>query len=348
MYHFNVLSQSYLHRLDPFAIQITETLGLRWYGLAYIAGFITAWAAIVWLGKRNIFTLPPKRVGDFMFACVLGVLLGGRLGYVLFYDPSLLISFSSQLPWWGALAIQDGGMASHGGIIGVCVALIIWGKKNKVSKLHLLDIAALFTTPGLFYGRIANFINGELWGKALPAQLQNNTPWWSVTYPTEITEVWTNNPEQYYTQLEALEPLRAQVVGGDQFYQTIVMEAYAGNQQVIETIQPLLTAWYPSQLIQALTEGPILFFILVLIWWKPRKPGVIGGWFALSYGVMRIGSEMYRQPDEGVALFAGLSRGQLLSVGMVLFGIVFIAINASRPSEKIGGFGSLFTKPKTT
>lgn len=337
-----MLSQSYLHKLDPFVFQITETLGLRWYGLAYIAGFITAWVAIRWLGRRNIFNIAPERVGDFMFACVLGVLLGGRLGYVLFYDPSLLIAFSNELPWWGALAIQDGGMSSHGGIVGVCIALVMWGTKNNISKLHLLDIAALFTTPGLFYGRIANFINGELWGKALPTQLQNNAPWWSVTYPTEITEVWIHNPEQYYSQLEAIEPLRSQVVGGEYFYNTVVMEAYTGNQQVIETIQPLLTAWYPSQLVQALTEGPILFLILAMIWWKPRKPGVISGWFALSYGVLRIGTEMYRQPDEGVALFMGLSRGQLLSVGMVVFGIVFIAINSSRPSKKIGGFGTLF------
>ena len=87
MYHCDVLLHSYIHKLDPFVIQITETLGLRWYGLSYIGGFFTAWAAIRLMGRRNITLLRPNMVGDFIFACVLGVLIGGRLGYVVFYDP---------------------------------------------------------------------------------------------------------------------------------------------------------------------------------------------------------------------------------------------------------------------
>ncbi len=344
MYHCAVLLQSYLHRLDPFAIQITETVGLRWYGLAYIAGFITAWIAIRWMGRRNITAIPPNRVGDFMFACVLGVLLGGRLGYVFFYDPSLLYSFTSDFPWWRVFAIQDGGMSSHGGMVGVVVALIVWGKKNNISILHIIDIAALFTTPGLFYGRIANFINGELWGKPIPESFQTRAPWWSIKYPTEITEVWLVHPEQFQSQLSAIEPLRTHVVGGESFYQTIVFEAYAGNQHVVETIQPLLTAWYPSQLFQAISEGPVLFVALFLIWWVPRKPGIIASWFGILYGLLRIATEIFRQPDEGVALFAGLSRGQLLSVAIILYGVFYIAISSRRQSEKIGGFKNAFTK----
>ena len=146
MYHCDVLLHSYIHKLDPFAIQITETLGLRWYGLAYIGGFFTAWAAIRWMGRRNMTLLRPNRVGDFIFACVLGVLIGGRLGYVVFYDPSLLYSFTTDFPWWRVLAIQDGGMASHGGMIGVFAAMIIWGKKNKIPSLHLFD-----KTHGAFF-----------------------------------------------------------------------------------------------------------------------------------------------------------------------------------------------------
>jgi len=274
----------------------------------------------------------------------LGVLIGGRLGYVFFYDPSLLYTFTTEFPWWRTLAIQDGGMASHGGMIGVCVALIIWGRKNNVSTLHLIDIAALFTTPGLFYGRIANFINGELWGKPLSVSSQTNAPWWSVKYPTEITEVWATNPEQFQSQLHAIEPLRTHVVGGESFYQAVVIEVYAGNQHVIETIQPILTAWYPSQLFQAITEGPVLFIALFLIWWNPRKPGVVAGWFGIFYGLLRITTEVFRQPDEGVALLAGLSRGQLLSVAMILYGVFHLVMSARRSSEKVGGFKYAFKK----
>ena len=339
MYHCDVLLHSYIHKLDPFAIQITETLGLRWYGLAYIGGFFTAWVAIRWMGRRNTTLLRPNRVGDFIFACVLGVLVGGRLGYVVFYDPSLLYSFTADFPWWRVLAIQDGGMASHGGIIGVFIATIIWAKKNKIPALHLFDVAALFTTPGLFYGRIANFINGELWGRALPESLQTNPPWWSVKYPTEITQSWLVTPEHFQKQLQGVENLRTEVAGGELFYNTIVTEAYTGNQKVIETITPLLTAWYPSQLFQALTEGPILFCVLFAIWWKPRKPGIIAGWFVVCYGIVRIATEAFRQPDDGVALLFGLSRGQALSVVMILFGVALVLVSARNKVTKIGGFG---------
>ena len=338
-----MLANSYIHNLDPFAIQFTDTFGLRWYGLAYISGFIFAWIAIKWLGSKKCTQIPVCRVGDFMFACVVGVLVGGRLGYCLFYDPSMFITFTAEFPWWKVLAIQDGGMASHGGILGVLFAVIVWGKKNKISILHLFDIGALFATPGLFFGRLANFINGELWGKSIPLEQQASPPWWSVKYPTEITEAWTVNPEVYTQQLGALEPLQLSVLSGTSFYNTVVIEAYAGNQEVIETIRPLLTAWYPSQLFQALAEGPILFLALFVIWWKPRKPGVIAGWFLVIYGALRIATETFRQPDEGVALLLGLSRGQVLSAVIILFGFILVWKSAARTTVKTGGFSTVFT-----
>jgi phosphatidylglycerol:prolipoprotein diacylglycerol transferase len=341
MYHFVVLLQSYLHQLDPFVIQISETIGLRWYGLAYISGFLVAWAAIKWLGKKGVILVSPNKAGDLIFAGILGVLLGGRLGYVLFYDPVLLYTFTNEFPWWKVLAIQDGGMASHGGMIGVCAAFALWGKKNHVPILHLFDVASVFTTAGFFFGRIANFINGELWGKQISSQ-QPNSPWWSVKYPTEITEVWIQNPAKYESQLKAIEPLRSEIVGGEQFYQSVVNAAYSGNQHVIETIQPLLTSWHPSQIYQAVAEGPVLFLLLSAVWWKPRNPGVVGGWFAIFYGILRILTEEFRQPDEGVEMFFGFSRGQILSICMVLFGICLVAYSASKNTVKLGGFREVF------
>ena len=330
--------QSYLHQLDPFAIQITESLGLRWYGLAYIAGFIVAWAVIRWMGQKKITPIHPNKVGDLMFAAVIGVLVGGRLGYCLFYAPSMLYTFTSDFPWWKLLAIQDGGMASHGGIIGVAVAFVIWGKRNNISILHLFDIGAMFATPGLFFGRIANFVNGELWGRALPTEQQLTPPTWSVKYPTEITEVWLQNPSEFQAELQQLETLQTSIVGGSFYYQTIVNELYAGNQTVIQVVKPLLTAWYPSQLFQAFAEGPLLFLALFIVWWTPKKPGIIASCFLLFYGSARIATEVFRQPDEGVALFMGLSRGQVLSVFMIMFGVLLLFYTSRIKTQTYGGF----------
>ena len=333
-----MLAESYLHRLDPFVFQITETIGLRWYGVAYIAGFFTAWLVFRWMAKSKFSTLRPESAGDLVFACVLGVLVGGRLGYGLFYDPSMFITFTSEFPWWEAISIHHGGMSSHGGIVGVLVTFIVWGRKNSVSALHLFDMGSICTTPGLLYGRLANFINGELWGNPLAKEYQLHPPWWSVKYPSEITDVWIANPTMHAEQLATVDTLRASVIGGSSFYSNVVTQMYAGNTEVIQTVQPLLTAWHPSQLFQAIAEGPVLLAALLVLWWKPRRPGVISGWFLMLYGLMRICTEAYRQPDAGVELIAGLSRGQILSVCMVVAGVAMISIYARRNTEKAGGF----------
>jgi phosphatidylglycerol:prolipoprotein diacylglycerol transferase len=332
-----VLAESYLHHLDPFVFQITETIGLRWYGVAYIAGFFTAWLVFRWMSKHKRSTLRLESAGDLVFACVLGVLVGGRLGYGLFYDPSMFITFSPTFPWWEAVSIHHGGMSSHGGILGVLITFVIWGRKNNVSAMHLFDIGSICTTPGLLYGRLANFINGELWGNPLPKEAQASPPWWSVKYPAEITEVWLVNPQQHTEQLQLVDTLQSSVIGGASFYENVVKQAYTGNSEVIQTIQPSLTAWYPSQLIQAIAEGPVLLVVLLVIWWKPRKPGVLSGWFLVLYGLMRMYTEEYRQPDAGVELTMGLSRGQLLSVCMAAIGAAMILYCARRHTEKLGG-----------
>ena len=333
-----MLAESYLHRLDPFVFQITETIGLRWYGVAYIAGFFTAWLIFRWMAKSKFSTLRLESAGDLVFACVLGVLVGGRLGYGLFYDPSMFITFTSAFPWWEAASIHHGGMSSHGGIAGVLVTFVVWGRKNNIDALHLLDIGSICTTPGLLYGRLANFVNGELWGNPLPREAQIESPWWSVKYPSEITDIWLVSPSQYSEQIGVVDTLQASVIGGTSFYSNVVTQMIAGNNEVIQTVQPVLTAWYPSQLFQAFAEGPVLLAILVVLWWKPRKPGVISGWFLLVYGLMRICTEAYRQPDVGVELIIGLSRGQLLSVCMAVAGVAVVSICARRDAEKAGGF----------
>ncbi len=203
---------------------------------------------------------------------------------------------------------------------------------------HLFDLGSICTTPGLLYGRLANFINGELWGNPLPNDAQTAPPWWSIKYPSEITDVWLVSPTQYTEQISTVDTLQATVAGGTSFYSNVVAQMVAGNNEVIQTVQPVLTAWYPSQLFQATAEGPVLLMALVILWWKPRRPGVISGWFLLLYGLMRICTEAYRQPDLGVELTAGLSRGQLLSVCMVVAGIAMTLVCARRSAEKTGGF----------
>jgi phosphatidylglycerol:prolipoprotein diacylglycerol transferase len=328
------LAESYLHRIDPFAIQFTDTFGVRWYGLSYAVGFLVGWFMIRWIVHHRPSPLTRPGVSDLFFYLIVGVLVGGRLGYAVFYEPHLITGFTSTVPFWDLFAISKGGMASHGGMIGVIIACILFARRRKISSLHLFDLTAVACSPGLFFGRIANFINGELWGRPLPDSMHANPPAWSVKYPEEIY-IWLKEGDQ---RILAVEDQLLSVIGGDEtFYRNVVDAAKAGDQQVIDVLTPLLTPYWPSQLFQALTDGPLLLGFLLLIWLKPRKPGVIGAWFLIWYGALRIASEVFRQPDEGVAVILGLSRGQLLSVLMILAGAVSLWIVARRDTEKLGG-----------
>ena len=125
---------AFLHTIDPFLFQFAPGVGVRWYGVAYLAGFVIGWWILHTLAKRRTILLTTDQIADAMLALIIGVFVGGRLGYVIFYQPSLLITFSSSPPWWGLLAINHGGMASHGGMIGVVLASLWIARRQKVPE----------------------------------------------------------------------------------------------------------------------------------------------------------------------------------------------------------------------
>ncbi len=333
----SILAQSYLHSLDPNAIQVTDSFGIKWYGLSYLTGFVVGWLILRWLASTGRILLTVTQVTDFITYTVGGVLVGGRLGYCLFYDPSLLTEFSSAFPFWGVLAIHQGGMASHGGIIGVILAMCLFARSRGLPVLHLIDITAFIAPPGLFFGRLANFVNGELWGKPLPASLQADPPWWSVKYPEEAHQL----------PVERLEPLVQHLSNplAIDLHQQVVIESYQGNAALCGELAPLLTARWPSQIFQALSDGPVLLLLMVVIWLAPRKPGVIAGSFLIGYGVLRVLTEVFRMPDVGVDLTLGLSRGQLLSVFLVLAGVTLLLVGLRIRGPRVGGLLSDTSQP---
>ena len=336
---------AWLHDIDPFVFRVTDDFGPRWYGMAYIVGFVAAWLLFRTLAKRGKALLEPVQAFDLVFAIAIGVLLGGRLGYILIYQPSLLVELTASAPWWGVLRINQGGMASHGGMVGVILACAWYGRRIKVPALHLLDLVALAAPIGLFAGRIANFINGELLGKIV-ANPGEPSPWWSVKFPQEILTDHASGrtPEQEYELLRLLETQAIAADGNDLVPAAArtIEGVQRGDSQLAEQLAPLLSARAPSQLFQALAEGLILFAVLWVIWAAPRKPGVVGSWFLICYGALRVVTEVWRLPDDHLAnpLLLGMSRGQWLSAAMVLIGFVAMRIVTKRSVERIGGWRS--------
>lgn len=328
-------SDAWLHDLDPVLLPISGSIAVRWYGLAYIGGFLIAWALTKALAKRGLVRIRPETVGDFILASVFGVVAGGRLGYALFYQPHLFTDFSSSLPFWGLLDLTKGGMASHGGMIGLILASIWVARREKTAPLHVLDTLALVAPPGIFLGRLANFVNGELLGKVVapPAFMTNgvqDAPWWSVRFPQELRERATSEQVE---EIVRLLPQASTEEGYLSLVDQMVRGVRDGDQRAIDFVTPLLNARHPSQLYQAVVEGLIVFVVLWAIWRTPRRPGVITGWFLMVYGVGRIATELIRLPDVGVGRTLGLSRGQWLSTLMVLSGAVLLMFIRQRARQ---------------
>ena len=325
-----------VHTLDPFVFEISPGVGPRWYGTAYLAGFLLGWLILRWLATSGRIPLDRRQVLDLVTNVIVGVIVGGRLGHVIFYEPHLLAEFSDSFPFWGLFAINKGGMSSHGGVIGVALAIILFARREKVPILVAGDAVAFAVPWGLMFGRLANWVNGELWGRPLPESMQANPPWWSVKYPEELT-LLTRVPAQ-------LEPLRelapaADRLSDDRLLAWIQATAYdhanSAHDAVIAAIAPVLTAYYPSQFFQAIAEGPCLLVLMALVWLVPRRAGMIAGVFFAGYGVLRYTTEQFREPDSPVIALGFLTLPMLLSATMVALGVMFFTL--SRRSPYIGG-----------
>jgi phosphatidylglycerol:prolipoprotein diacylglycerol transferase len=161
--------------IDPIAIEIGP-VAIRWYGLAYMAGILLGWLygrmlvsrPELWNGKPP---MTKSQADDFLLWITLGIVVGGRLGFVLFYEPSYFLATPLEIP-----AVWKGGMSFHGGLLGVVLAVYFFARRNGIEKLSLGDIAAAATPFGLFFGRIANFINSEVVGRV------SDVPW-AMVFP---------------------------------------------------------------------------------------------------------------------------------------------------------------------
>jgi phosphatidylglycerol:prolipoprotein diacylglycerol transferase len=145
--------------IDPVLIHLGP-FAIRWYALAYITGLIIGWRVMRRVCQMPPTVLTPEKIDDFLLWAALGVILGGRIGYVLFYKPVEFLHDPRQI-----LLIWEGGMSFHGGLLGVITAIIAFALRNRTNPLMLSDLVAIVAPVGLFFGRIANFINGELWGR---------------------------------------------------------------------------------------------------------------------------------------------------------------------------------------
>ena len=274
----------YIVNFDPFALRFPDGFfleGVRWYGLSYLAGFLAALLLFNLYSAKGKSPLNKDENSSLLTYLLVGVIVGGRLGYMLLYSfdafaENPLVFFQ----------VWKGGMASHGGFVGVLLALVAFSKVHKQSFLRLADLVVASSGLGIFFGRIANFVNGELWGKV------SDVPW-AMIFPNS---------------------------------------APAG------TALADIPARHPSQLYEAGAEGLFLFVYTQWRLWRGNPPkGSIAGEYLVLYGVLRIVCELFREPDFGVSLICGLSRGTFYSVFAIVAGVCLVAYARLRAKGGSGG-----------
>jgi phosphatidylglycerol:prolipoprotein diacylglycerol transferase len=236
------------------------SLEVRWYGLMYLLGFTASYLLVRYQIKKRTPGINTRIVDDLYFYLILGLIIGARLGYVVFYNPAQYLRNPLEI-----LALWHGGMSFHGGLIGTILAGIVFVRRRNLYFWTLSDLIVVTAPVGLCLGRIGNFINGELFGRV------SNVPW-AMVFPE----------------------------GG-----------------------PLPR--HPSQLYEAILEGPVLFIILWI--WKDRfkTSGYTTALFLILYGVFRFLVEFFREPDPQLGfIISFLTMGQILSTLMILSGIIIV------------------------
>ena len=270
-----------LINIDPVAVSIGP-LDIHWYGVMYLLAFLSFWA----IGnhranKQAWWGWSQQDVSDVLFYGMLGVILGGRLGYMLFYGFESLVRNPLSI-----FRIWDGGMSFHGGLIGVILAMAWFGRKTHRSFWQVADFVAPMVPLGLAFGRLGNFIGGELWGRV------SDLPWAMIFASSTGYKAGDEAALNQAWQSGALDHL----------------------------------ARHPSQLYQAGLEGLSLFLILMWYSGKPRPGASISGLFLLGYGVFRFIVEFFRQPDEHLGFLAlqWLTMGMILSLPMIAAGLILM------------------------
>ncbi len=301
----------WVHHLDPFAVQFGEGFGVRWYGLAYLGAFAAAYFIYLHLARKGLSVIPADKVADFITGtAVFGVLIGGRLGYMLFYD------FDGFLREpWVFFRVWEGGMSAHGGILGVTAYTLWYAWKHQVNWPGLGDNLVVGAPLGLFFGRMANFINGELYGR--PATVP-----WAVKFPHEVYDLPVATQREILAQAQELS---GQPVGLDQ-----IVAGVGDSTAWREMLGAFLTPRHPSQIYEGSLEGLFLFAVLWFLRTRCRLAnGFITGVFFAGYAVLRIVGEFFREPDAG--LVWGMSRGQFLSLFLLVIGAGFMIAARRRP-----------------
>ncbi len=307
----------WIHNLDPMALHLRGGFGIRWYGLAYAVAFLIGGWLLRTYHRRGRSPLDEAQQSTLLLGIMLGVLVGGRMGYLILYEPETL---RDPLGW---VAIWRGGMASHGGFVGVILACLWAARRVRIDRFRLGDLMVTLAPPGFLLGRLANFINGELWGRVADVSCAMKFPTEIVSWPaSRLGLLW-----EYLAQSGVTFPAAT-----TDWPMAVVSRIQSGDETLRQLVGVVLPPRHPSPLYAAVLEGVVLVAYTQWRLWRTRaldRPGQLAGEFLLLYAVLRILGEQFREPDADLIL--GLSRGIFYSFFLLAGGLLLIARSRIRP-----------------
>ncbi|MBL8750686.1 MAG: prolipoprotein diacylglyceryl transferase [Planctomycetes bacterium] len=329
---------------DPVLIDIPGLpIDVRWYGLMYVVAFVVGQSMLVRLARAGFFPVSPQAAADLVFYCVFGVMLGGRLGYAIFYSENFSLLNPLQF-----VQVWKGGLAFHGGLAGVGVAAWLFCRKYKVGWARTVDALSIAAPPGILAVRIANFINGELFGR-----VTHKGTGFAMQFPTDpvatrllgISDDWTMRDRELCIQVafgrRSFESVRDLLSSADMHGHPIdwatIGQGLEGKWAIVSKMvdvhgQPVIPYRFPSQLFEGLGEGLLVGLVMIVLYRLTRsRPLATGRYvavFLLGYASVRWSLEFVRQPDsqfgpKGTVL-AGMTMGQTLSVGLVVLALAIL------------------------
>lgn len=329
---------------DPVLLDIPGLpIDIRWYGVMYIVAFVVGQSILGRLARARFFPVPPPAAADLVFYCVFGVMLGGRLGYAIFYSPNFSLLNPLQF-----VQVWKGGLAFHGGLAGVAVAAWLFCRRYRVGWFRTVDALALGTTPGILAVRFANFLNGELFGRVTAKGVG-----WAMQFPTDpmasrllgLSNAWTMRDRELCIQVafgkRSFASVKDLLSGVDENGLPIdwasigpkLEGAWAHVKTATDAAGNLLVPYrHPSQLYEGFGEGIVVGLVLLGVYLltrrRPLRPGTYAILFLLGYAGARWSLELVRQPDDvfgpGGTVLMGMTMGQTLSCGLVLLAIVMV------------------------
>ena len=339
---------------DPVLFDIPwSQIDIRWYGMMYVVGFVIGQWILVRLARTHFFPAKPELAADLIFYLVLGVMLGGRTGYALFYQHELLHPLQFLQVW-------KGGLAFHGGVMGVAVALWLFARRHRLCYCRVADSCALAVTPGILAVRFANFINGELYGRVTEKGVFG-----AMQFPTDpaaarllgLSDGWTMRDRELCIQVAFHKRAFADVKGllspADENGHAIrwdLVEPKLDWAKVSSLTDasgaPVVPYRHPSQLYEGLGEGLALGLVLFLLYMCTRRRPLRSGYYAiaflLGYAAFRWSLEFVREPDSifrhgdgDGTVFLGMTMGQTLSLGLVAVAMLMFVLCPRRTDASV-------------